>query len=303
MPRMCPPGFLPATGRLEHLRFGEGARADTGVGPGDEISPWYDPMIAKLIVHGPTREIALKQMDRALATTEVAGATTNLAFLRRLVGHGRFASGDVDTGLIEADLDALVAPPPARPPVIARAALAAMGLDGDPAPYRASASGRPCGRACADAGGERDGRRRGTLGPDRAVCVIGEDRCEMRGDAGWRPEGGGPILRAVRCRGASWSMTATRTGSTCPTRSISRRRPGGGGGRIEAPMPGLVKAVFVARATGVAKGARLAVLEAMKMEHVLTAGRDGVVAEVLVAEGSQVEAGAALIVLEEEDAA
>jgi 3-methylcrotonyl-CoA carboxylase alpha subunit len=79
-------GFLPATGRLEHLRFGEGARADTGVGPGDEISPWYDPMIAKLIVHGATREIALKQMDRALATTEVAGATTNLAFLRRLVG-------------------------------------------------------------------------------------------------------------------------------------------------------------------------------------------------------------------------
>jgi 3-methylcrotonyl-CoA carboxylase alpha subunit len=129
-----PAGFLPATGRLEHLRFGEGARADTGVGPGDEISPWYDPMIAKLIVHGPTRTIALKQMDRALATTEVAGATTNLAFLRRLVGHGRFASGDVDTGLIEADLDALVAPPPTSAAVIARAALAAMGLDGDPAP-------------------------------------------------------------------------------------------------------------------------------------------------------------------------
>jgi acetyl/propionyl-CoA carboxylase alpha subunit len=79
-------------------------------------------------------EIALKQMDRALATTEVAGATTNLAFLRRLVGHGRFASGDVDTGLIEADLDALVTPPPTPAAVIARAALAAMGLDGDPAP-------------------------------------------------------------------------------------------------------------------------------------------------------------------------
>jgi 3-methylcrotonyl-CoA carboxylase alpha subunit len=124
-----PAGFLPATGRLEHLRFGEGARADTGVGPGDEISPWYDPMIAKLIVHGATREIALKQMDRALATTEVAGATTNLAFLRRLVGHERFASGDVDTGLIEADLEALVAAP-GPPGVIARAALAAMGLDG-----------------------------------------------------------------------------------------------------------------------------------------------------------------------------
>jgi 3-methylcrotonyl-CoA carboxylase alpha subunit len=104
-------GFLPATGRLAHLRFAEGARADTGVGPGDEITPWYDPMIAKLIVHGATREIALRQMDRALATTEVAGATTNLAFLRRLVTHRRFVSGDVDTGLIEEDLEALIAPP------------------------------------------------------------------------------------------------------------------------------------------------------------------------------------------------
>jgi 3-methylcrotonyl-CoA carboxylase alpha subunit len=133
MPRMCP--RVPSRdGAAGALRFGEGARADTGVGPGDEISPWYDPMIAKLIVHGPTRTIALKQMDRALATTEVAGATTNLAFLRRLVGHGRFASGDVDTGLIEADLDALVKPPPTPAAVIARAALAAMGLDGDPAP-------------------------------------------------------------------------------------------------------------------------------------------------------------------------
>jgi 3-methylcrotonyl-CoA carboxylase alpha subunit len=87
-------------------------------------------MIAKLIVHGPTREIALRQLDRALGATEVAGAVTNLAFLRRLAGHAALCAGDVDTGLIEADLDALVAPPGAAHAVSRGLALAAMGLDG-----------------------------------------------------------------------------------------------------------------------------------------------------------------------------
>ncbi|MGP1356426.1 acetyl-CoA carboxylase biotin carboxylase subunit, partial [Roseicyclus sp.] len=126
-----PKGFLPATGRLAHLVFGEGARADTGVGPGDEISPWYDPMIAKLIVHGATREIALRRMARALATTEVAGSVTNLAFLRRLVAHPRFARGDVDTGLIEAHLGDLVEEGAPSAAAVAIAALAAAGLDGE----------------------------------------------------------------------------------------------------------------------------------------------------------------------------
>ena len=93
-------------------------------------------------------------MDRALATTEVAGATTNLAFLRRLVNHPRFASGDVDTGLIEADLDALIAPPETPPAVVARAALAAMGLDGDPAPLAGFSLWAPLGQDVRLARGE-----------------------------------------------------------------------------------------------------------------------------------------------------
>jgi 3-methylcrotonyl-CoA carboxylase alpha subunit len=301
-----PAGFLPATGRLEHLRFGVGARADTGVGPGDEISPWYDPMIAKLIVHGPTRAIALKQMDRALATTEVAGATTNLAFLRLLVRHGCFASGDVDTGLIEADLDALAAPPPTSAAVIARAALAAMERAGDPAPLTGFSLWAPLrqsvrlmqGDSATDVVVE-------ALGSDRARCVIGEVVVEMtRTEAGWRPGGGGPILRAVTLPGRVVVYDGDAHPFDLPDPLALAAETGGGGDRIEAPMPGLVKAVFVAAGQAVAKGARLAVLEAMKMEHVLTAGRDGVVAEVLVAQGAQVEAGAPLIVLEtEEDAA
>jgi 3-methylcrotonyl-CoA carboxylase alpha subunit len=299
-----PAGFLPATGRLDHLRFGEGARADTGVGQGDEISPWYDPMIAKLIVHGATREIALRQMDRALATTEVAGATTNLAFLRRLVGHERFASGDVDTGLIEADLEALVAPIAATPVVIARAAVAAMGLDGQAtclpgfslwAPLRQSVTLRQ-GETVISVGVTMPD-------PDRVVCEVAEDRVTlMRGDGGWRAEGS-MALRAVSLPGRVVVYDGDAHGFDVPDPLDIAAEAGGGSGRVEAPMPGLVKAVFVGAGDTVAKGARLAVLEAMKMEHVLTAGRDGVVAEVLVAEGSQVAAGAALIVLVEEDAA
>ena len=83
-----PKGFLPATGRLSHLAFPEGVRADSGVRAGDEISPFYDPMIAKVITHGPSRAVALRRLARALEGTEVAGTVTNLAFLGALARHG-----------------------------------------------------------------------------------------------------------------------------------------------------------------------------------------------------------------------
>jgi 3-methylcrotonyl-CoA carboxylase alpha subunit len=171
MPRMCPPGSSrDGAAGASALRRGRAGRYRRRAGRRDQ--PWYDPMIAKLIVHGATREIALRQMDRALATTEVAGATTNLAFLRRLVGHGRFASGDVDTGLIEADLDALVAPRG-----VARGDRAGSDRgDGARREARAglgSASGRRCGRACADAGGA-DGGGRGDAGAGPHPLLIGE---------------------------------------------------------------------------------------------------------------------------------
>ncbi|MCB1367165.1 MAG: ATP-grasp domain-containing protein, partial [Rhodobacteraceae bacterium] len=124
-----PAGFLPATGRLTHLVFPAGARADSGVRAGDAISPFYDPMIAKLIVHGPTRAVALKRLERALAATEVAGSVTNLAFLAALARHQGFARGDVDTGLIERDLAALVVEPEVSDAVRAMAALVALGLE------------------------------------------------------------------------------------------------------------------------------------------------------------------------------
>ena len=119
-----PAGFLPATGRLSRLRFPEGARVETGVREGDAISPWYDPMIAKLIAHAPAREEAWARLGRALDATQVAGCVTNLAFLGALVRHEGVRAGDVDTDLIARHLGRLAAAVPPPHEAIAAAALA-----------------------------------------------------------------------------------------------------------------------------------------------------------------------------------
>ncbi|MEO1331432.1 MAG: biotin carboxylase N-terminal domain-containing protein, partial [Pseudomonadota bacterium] len=130
-----PKGFLPATGRLDHLAFPDGVafeagpvRIDSGVVAGDEISPWYDPMIAKVITHGPTRGAALGRLRAALAGCQVVGSATNLAFLGALARHDGFAAGEVDTGLIARDLETLAATPAPPEHMAALAAIAGLGL-------------------------------------------------------------------------------------------------------------------------------------------------------------------------------
>ena len=121
--------FLPATGRLTHLMFPSDTRADTGVRSGDDISPYYDPMIAKITVHGATRAVALGKLRNALAKTQVAGTVTNLNFLHALACHEGFANGDVDTGLIGRDQAMLTEAKPLSVTVLASAALSAAKLD------------------------------------------------------------------------------------------------------------------------------------------------------------------------------
>ena len=308
-----PAGFLPATGRLAHLAFPAGARADTGVRPGDAISPWYDPMIAKIIVHGPTRAVALAQLTRALEDTQVAGSVTNLGFLAALSRHAGFAAGDVDTGLIARDLPALVAeaPVPAAADALAALALAALA---QAAPVLAGGD-RPAGPLTGFAFWapltHRLTMRRGTVevaaqvscdGPDRATVTLddGAPLAATRGPAGWQIEGKGRAVVA-HAGGQVHVFTPGAAHSYAPVDPLARVAAAGpGAGLTLSPMPGLVKAVFVAAGQAVATGDRLAVLEAMKMEHTLTAARDGVVAEVLAAPGTQVEAGAALIRLEDD---
>ncbi|MEM9141157.1 MAG: biotin carboxylase N-terminal domain-containing protein, partial [Pseudomonadota bacterium] len=120
--------FMPQTGRIDHLAFPADARVDTGVRPGDRITPFYDPMIAKVTVHGTDRPEALAKLSRALAATEITGTTTNTAFLGALAAHAGFGRGQVDTGLIDRDLESLIALPDVRDHALALAALVALGL-------------------------------------------------------------------------------------------------------------------------------------------------------------------------------
>ena len=275
-------------------------RAIVGVRGGDAISPWYDPMIAKVIVHGPTRATALAGLRAALAGTQVEGCTTNVAFLHALATHPGFAAGQVDTGLIGRDLAALTAPVVPDPAEIAVAAVVALAPAGDA--MAGFALWGPLWQRVTLARAEaRITAQVATLGPGRYEVDLGASRHPVEGGAaGWTVDGRRLEAVAHRSDGAVHLHGARRLRFAIPDPLAVADGPGQGAGTVLAPMPGLVKAVFVTAGQAVAQGDRLAILEAMKMEHVLSAGRDGAVAEVLVAPGAQVEAGAALIRLEDE---
>ena len=297
-----PKGFLPATGTLTHLAFPDGVRADSGIRAGDAISPFYDPMIAKLIVRGATREAALAKLRAALAGTEVAGSVTNLAFLRRLATHRGFGAGDVDTGLIDRNLDTLAADPAPDSRVQALAALGALGLHRDAAPLQGFHLWAPLVRTARVVFGEDEiAATIGTLGPGVYDVQIAEVRHRVaRTRAGWSVGGERVPARVVRHAAGVSVFWSDGFHFAIPDPLARGAAAGVGADVIEAPMPGLVKAVFVGAGEAVTAGQRLAILEAMKMEHTLTAWRDGTIAEVLAEAGAQVEAGAALVRLEED---
>ncbi|SET55441.1 acetyl/propionyl/methylcrotonyl-CoA carboxylase subunit alpha [Paracoccus homiensis] len=294
-----PAGFLPATGRLAHLNFPDGARIETGVRQGDTISPWYDPMIAKIVTYGATRAIALRALESALVDTEVAGSVTNVDFLIALTRHDGFRKGEVDTGLIGRDLDDLIAA--AEPDPRARA-LAVIGLAGlaDADVKGGATMWQPLRRTISWEGGQA---MLEVLGPGAARVDLGDSIHEVRwqGDRWWVDD----ALRRNRIvsHDAGISVFGGRTVHLTRHDPLARDAASAGGDALTlSPMPGLVKAVHVSAGQEVKAGDRLAVLEAMKMEHSLTAARDGTVAEVLAQAGDQVEAGAPLIRLEEEEA-
>ncbi|MGC1505159.1 MAG: acetyl/propionyl/methylcrotonyl-CoA carboxylase subunit alpha [Sulfitobacter sp.] len=295
-----PAGFLPATGTLTHLQFTPQTRADSGVRAGDTISPFYDPMIAKVIVHGATRDLALAKLRAALSGCQVGGTVTNLAFLGALAEHAGFGRGDVDTGLIARDIEALTSVPAVEARHVALAGMAALGLL-----EMQAESGftlwRPLRRSVAlGRGDEIHQLKVRVLGPDAQVWSVGdvEVKAERRG-MGWIIDGQ-KAADVVLARGVVTVFDGY--GMAFDVLDPLDRAAGmqGDGNLIEAPMPGLVRAVDAKVGQVVSKGDRLAVLEAMKMEHALLAARDGVVAEVLATVGDQVEAGAALVRLEAE---
>lgn len=295
-----PAGFLPATGRIAHLQFAKGVRADSGVRAGDTITPWYDPMIAKLIVHGPDRDTALRQLARACAETEVAGTVTNLGFLGALARHEGFATGNVDTGLIERDLDALTYRAAPTAETIALSAVIAMGLDANPAPQTGFTLWVPVPQTITLlVEGEEVVVNVTTFSADRFEVALGDANVAVR-----RSSGG---LRLNDQAAPNYAKHGNHiTVFADPVVEITIPDPLDRGGAeaasdaILSPMPGLLRAMEVTTGQTVKAGDRLAVLEAMKMEHILRAPRDGVIATVGATAGSQVEAGALLIALEEE---
>jgi 3-methylcrotonyl-CoA carboxylase alpha subunit len=286
-------GFLPAIGTLHRLRFPAAARVDSGVREGDAVSPWYDPMIAKLIVRGADRPAALAGLVGALEATHIAGLTTNTAFLRALALDADFSAGRVDTGMISREQDALTLAAPPSPAALGTAVLAAEGVrspsaDRDPwSTLVGYAHFNPMVREARLIDGEhemvatlsagRDGRYR--VAVDSAEITLGAS--DMLANALW------PGHVTVFERGVAYSF-----GLRDPLDAAEAEL--GQSGDLRAPMPGLVKLVRATAGDEVVRGQPLLVLEAMKMEHAIAAPRDGKVAEI-VAEGAQVSDGTVLV--------
>ncbi len=314
-------GFLPSTGILKHLRFPTAVefvvnvpiRIDSGVREGDAITPFYDPMIAKLIVWGADRGEALARMARALEACEIAGLHTNVEFLQRVVTSQSFIEADLDTGLIERCHEALCTPlTEPREAITALACAALFAREqlamGAPLPwtmlanwrlnagYRRTLEWRAGDATLTLCYTDHDGKQ--TLALDGVALPFAWARGVGLRDFsvvldGRRLSGhvyvDGDVFH-VFCQGCAQALEWRD-----PLAYVADE--GESEGRLTAPMPGRIVAVLIEPGCEVDLGAPLIVMEAMKMEHTISAPIAGVVAEVLYAVGDQVTEGAQLLVM------
>ena len=278
-------GFLPSIGRLDHFVMPEGIRVDTGVEEGGEVSQFYDPMIAKLIVHAETREEAAEELAEAAGQVQVWPVKTNAAFVMKCLEHPRFVAGDVDTGFIAAEESDLAAEP-----------LSEMGIEDAANRLRQFASPRAeqtlspwdhLDGAIGFRANAPDHRTQSVRvdGAPHVAQLLGEDDHPMTRLIG---------LSATR-------VIAFENGSAFDVSAFGRAGTGSGSGSgpasdgsLRAPMPGKIVATPAKPGDTVTKGQPVVVLEAMKMEHALIAPFDGVVGEIGVSVGDQVAADAVL---------
>jgi 3-methylcrotonyl-CoA carboxylase alpha subunit len=295
-------GFLPSTGRLVEWREpgGEGIRVDSGVDAGDTVTPFYDPMIAKVIAHGADRDTALTRLTQALERTVAAGPRTNIGFLVALCGSEAFRAGAVDTGLIDRDLAELGAVPRGLDRAAAARGVArlierdmtrlAVDLETDDgatgSPWDAIDGFQLSGARVMTVPALADGEViAATVSFDAAGIVVSVDDTPAATDA-QTFDGLNDVYVLSRGR-----QTVVRRRDVAETALDSRNADG----VVRAPMHGKVLAVLVDTGAQVRKGQRVAIVEAMKMEHALTAPIDGTVGEVAAQTGSQVVEGAVIL--------
>ena len=304
-------GFLPSTGRLHVLDLAEGPgiRIDTGVREDDAVTPFYDPMIAKVIAHGTTRDDALDRLSASLGDSLIAGPRTNVGFLRKLADDPDFRSNRFDTGLIDRKLDALIAAPPSmRDAAVALGTLRLIERDSERIETerlrRSDDTTSPW--SVAD-GFQLGGARRiaeplvvdGT--PETVDIEWADGAPAVRVSA---PDSGEDELEAdlVDTPDGVYVLVEGRQFLVAPRDpfSVDLHTPDGDA-VIRAPMHGKVVSVHVEAGAEVARGDKLAVIEAMKMEHTLTAGRAGTISEIAAQAGDQVGEGQKLIVIHAEE--
>ena len=265
-------GFLPSIGKLEHLVLPDRLRVDSGVVQGGEVSPYYDPMIAKLIAHGATRDEAISRLESGLDDSEIWPVRTNAGFLSQLMQHPDFLSGDVDTGLIMRDGEALVVPPEAEADELAEVAANLAASPGD-SPWNAALGFR-------------------LNASPQAVARLRDHRDTLFEV---------PFAEIIAAEPARDVLVFT--GGFARRYTLDRHEGTHGGvagdGTILSPMPGRIISVDVMAGESVTKGQKLLTLEAMKMEHTLTAPFNGVVSELNAVAGAQVQVDALLARIED----
>jgi 3-methylcrotonyl-CoA carboxylase alpha subunit len=297
-------GFLPSTGRLVALNFPqvEGLRIDTGVEAGSEVTPFYDPMIAKLIAHGKSRAEALDRLAQALDHTIVVGPRSNAGFLAALCRAEGFRKGDFDTGFIDGHLADLGATPQG----LDRAA-AALGaqklLVREAARIEASLAREPDAAASpwdtSDAFQLSGARRLALPVLADSESLVAQVEYGVRG-ASVTIDGIAPAADATAVAAGDAVFVLRRgrqTKVTLRDLSLDEGAEHGQGGLVRAPMHGKVLGVLVEQGAHVTRGQRLAIIEAMKMEHTLTAPIDGTVSEIAVAVDAQVAEGAKVMLI------
>jgi acetyl-CoA/propionyl-CoA carboxylase biotin carboxyl carrier protein len=331
-------GFLPTGGTVVALREPASppgtpvtVRTDSALAVGTDVGSSYDPMLAKVIAHGPDRATALRRLDAALGQTVVLGVTTNIAYLRTLLADGDVAAGRLDTGLAERITYPAPGSPDAAPP---DAVLAAAALDqllarepaGPPSPWDLPDGWRIAEPAWTKLrighgpGQVAEVRVRGLPSAGAEVAVGDAEPVPARAvsdGATLTVSYGGAVARDAWARtapatdadgdgvlwlsrdGHTWALTRQRA---VTSRSAAGALGGAGDGVVRSPMPGTVVSVLAETGQRVSAGQRLVIVEAMKMEHTVTAPADGVVTELTVKPGQQVRMDETLAVIGPESA-